>query len=73
MILREAKRVIPILALAGALLGAQALTAQQPPAPRAGGSNRAAIGPPGARQNNSPDTPGVVDHPKTYLSEHLPE
>jgi hypothetical protein len=70
MIIRAANRVITIMVLAGALLGAQAVTAQQPPAPRAGGPNRAAMGPPGAGQNNSPDTPGTGAYPA--MKEEIP-
>ncbi len=71
MIIRTANRVITIMVLAGALLGAQAVTAQQSPAPRAVGPNRAAIGPPGARQDNRPDTPGTGAYPA--MKEEIPD
>ena len=70
MIIRKTNRLITFLVLLGALLGAQAVTAQQPPAPGAGGPNRAAMGPPGARQNNLPDTPGTGAYPA--MKEEIP-
>ena len=71
MIIRAANRVITAMVLTGALLGAQAVTAQQTPAPRAGGPSRAAPGPPRAGQNNSPDTPGTGAYPA--MKEEIPE
>jgi hypothetical protein len=63
MIHRASNRAIALI-MAGALLASLAATAQQPPAPRAGGPARgAAMGPPRGGQNNAPDTPGTGRYP----------
>jgi hypothetical protein len=64
MIRRATNSRISAFILAGALLASLAASAQQPPARGAGGPARgAAMGPPGAGQNDAPDTPGTGAYP----------